>query len=497
MRNKNEFPRYSTLWQEYFMNILFRLCHKNHLFCIKIKPTIFVKMADDIPFDDSRLLCNPNGGDYNVVDVSTLEAQMIDFNTGRNPSITPASLAFKQNYIVPKIDENLPDDRKQMEERLARESSRDNSIPLIKNWLYPDFQHGINPVTSRYYLQTAKNLITFCFRVSQTFILQKVMNVKKSRSTLKRYESSVRIGVVAAAIVGSCYGFVEHSPNTTLESIKEDLDPDYTLEHYRYYSEYVLVLCRYIFTYIFSCKDCVNWNSVKNFKIGNMKSTHTRGRMKYGLWSNSFMSYLQIDGDNVSASVKMTRGHNFEMAKLLDCVLPGFWAKQSQVSRGYMLRSEHAQPNWEHDALYKNRLYPTSQNLYEGGTINRTNRQREIPSVKRALWETAISEPPVAEEPLPPNPEEPLPFNPEEALPVNPEEPVPDPDVPIRDPLLALLDDEDDDELKKLLENDEDHLRALAASSEEDGGGKQTPTRNKRRKLSGPNTNTTMPFVSP
>ena len=78
MRNKNEFPRYSTLWQEYFMNILFRLCHKNHLSCIKIKPTIFVKMADDIPFDDSRLLCNPNGGDFNVVDVSTLEAQMID-----------------------------------------------------------------------------------------------------------------------------------------------------------------------------------------------------------------------------------------------------------------------------------------------------------------------------------------------------------------------------------------------------------------------------------
>jgi len=316
--------------------------------------------------------------------------------------IIPSLVAFKNNFIVPEIEEGISEERQRYEEGAARTSSDTNSIPHIKNWLYPEFRHGINPITCRPYLETAKKLISFCFRVSQTFIIQKVMNVKKSKSTLKKYESSVRIGVVAAAIIGSCYGFVEHSPYKTLESIKEDLDPHYTLEHSEYYSKYVLVLCRYIFTFIFPCKDSVNWKSVKDFNIGNLKSTHNRlgGRMAFGIWSNAFMAHLQIDGDNVSASRKMTRGHNFEMAQLLDSVIPGYWEKQSKVSRGYMLPSrEHNFPNWE-DELVKNRLYPTSQNLYEGDHINITNREREIPSVKRALLAIAIADP--APGPVPP-----------------------------------------------------------------------------------------------
>ena len=457
----NECPRYSTLLEERIADHEYFVLsfHKINLCCFerRIPKHLCGKMAAaNISFENSRLLGNPNGGAYNVVNHDAMNNQVYEFNAGRNPSIIPSLVAFKNNFIVPEIeDEGISPERKRYEEAAAQTSSDTNSIPHIKNWLYPHFRHGNNPITCRPYLETAKKLISFCFCVSQTFIIQKVMNVKKSKSTLKKkYESSVRIGVVAAAIIGSCFGFVEHSPYKTLESIKEDLDSHYTLEHSEYYSQYVLVLCRYIFTFIFPCKDSVNWKSVKDFNVGNFKSTHSRpgGHMAFGIWSNAFMAHLQIDGDNVSASRKMTRGHNFEMAQLLDSVIPGYWEKQSQVSRGYMLPTEHNLPNWE-DELVKNRLYPTSQNLYEGDHINITNREREIPSVKRALLEIAIADP--AAGPVPP------------ALPVIDE---------------STNNDPGGDDSTNNDSTNNDSTNNDSTNNDDDGGGKKTPPRNNNKK---------------
>jgi len=110
--------------------------------------------AANIPFDDSRLLGNPNAGGYNVVNHNGMNTQVLEFNAGRNPSIIPSLLAFKNNFIVPEIEEGISLERQQYEQGAARTSSDTNSIPHIKNWLYPEFRHGINPITCRPYLET-------------------------------------------------------------------------------------------------------------------------------------------------------------------------------------------------------------------------------------------------------------------------------------------------------------------------------------------------------
>ena len=64
--------------------------HKIHLCCFqrRIPKLICGKMAAaNIPFDDSRLLGNPNAGGYNVVNHNGMNTQVLEFNAGRNPSI--------------------------------------------------------------------------------------------------------------------------------------------------------------------------------------------------------------------------------------------------------------------------------------------------------------------------------------------------------------------------------------------------------------------------
>jgi len=332
-----------------------------------------------------ELMDKYNGGFHASIIQDEAANAMIKFNNGTNNRILPVQISSKKQYI-----QNIgiaTDLDKLREQRLIEHALRHDSIPTVKEWIPMNYRLLTNPLTNKSYLVGAQECVLFCFRVARTTILDKVLQSKGNSMKLKKYQASVRIGVTASAIIGCCYGFVK-PPETTLAAIANGLGNDEKSKHYKFFHEYVMCLCRYIFGFIFPCIDSVKWDSVNDFNVSNFKSTHGRKeRGELAIWSNAYMQKLEIGGEKAKDIKLIIRGHNFEMAKLIDAVVPGFWNKLKMME-GYLLPEEIPNDKWEIN-IFNDRLYAWNKDgnhkVFIHATKSRESRDKKLKFMQTAL----------------------------------------------------------------------------------------------------------------
>ena len=106
------------------------------------------------------------------------------------------------------------------------------------------------------------------------------------------------------------------------------------------------------------------------------------------IWSNLYMQKLEIGGEKAKDIKLIIRGHNFEMAKLIDAVVPGFWNKLKMME-GYLLPEEIPNDKWENN-IFNERLYAWNKDGNHKVFIHAT-KSRESGDKKLKLMQTALN----------------------------------------------------------------------------------------------------------